>query len=107
MALALLSLGKVPLHPSCSPLPWLPPPLDGHKGFTCPTQAGLPIPLWHGPLQPGLGELSHASEEKAGGKGTPSKKKEVSPHQPSATGDQEVTEAALSTAQVGGGPAAP
>lgn len=108
MAMALLSLGKVPLHSSCSPLPWLPPPLDGHKaGFTCPMQAGLPIPFWRGPLQPGLGELSHTSEEKAGGEGIPSKRKEVRPLQPSATGDREVTEAALSTPQVGGGPAAP
>lgn len=69
-------------------------------------QAGLPILLRHGPLQPGLGELSDASKEKAGGKENPSKKKEVSPRQPSAIGNPAVTETALSTAG-GGRPCCP
>ena len=68
--------------------------------------AGLLILLRHRLLQPGLGELSDASKENAGGKGTPSKRKEVSPRQPSATGDGEVTEAALSAAG-GGRPCCP
>lgn len=74
--------------------------------YTCPRQAGLPILLRHHPPQPGLGEPSAASEEKAGGKGSPSKRKEVSPRQPSAIGDQEVTAAALSAAG-GGRPCSP
>lgn len=69
-------------------------------------EAGLPILLRHGPLQPGLGKLSDASEEKAGGKENPSKRKEVSPRQPSAIGDPAVTETALSTAG-GGRPCCP
>lgn len=102
MALALLSPGKVPEHPSCSPLPRLPPITPwGQTRFTCPLQAEFPILLQHGPLQPELREPSNAGEEKAEGKGRPSKRKEVSLRQPSAIGDREVTEAALSTAGAG------
>lgn len=65
MALVLLSLGQVPVHPSCGPLPQLHHHMQGTGRIYVPDAGRTPCPA---PPQPFAGRLGKHREEKAGQK---------------------------------------